>query len=177
MVSYNDSTLGLDTVATYTCDTGYTLDGGSTTRTCGSDGVWSALHLSLSCLHTELVICSDLNLTNGDITYNDGPPDNRPLGSSAIPTAAILATISLEVLQKGSVLLEGNGMGHLQLVKVSSVTLQRLHFMYKTQWFVLYSLWRMETLRMTLKVGRLQCVIVSEWIILLNMYILYRYLF
>ncbi len=40
IVSYNDSTLGLDTVATYTCDTGYTLNGG-TTRTCGSDGVWS----------------------------------------------------------------------------------------------------------------------------------------
>ena len=30
----------VDTVATYTCDTGYTLNGG-TTRTCGSDGVWS----------------------------------------------------------------------------------------------------------------------------------------
>ncbi len=28
------------TVATYTCDTGYTLNGG-TTRTCGSDRVWS----------------------------------------------------------------------------------------------------------------------------------------
>ncbi len=28
------------TVATFTCDTGYTLNGG-TTRTCGSDGVWS----------------------------------------------------------------------------------------------------------------------------------------
>ena len=31
----------VDTVATYTCDTGYTLNGGST-RTCGS-GVWSGL--------------------------------------------------------------------------------------------------------------------------------------
>ena len=30
----------VNTVATYTCDTGYTLNGG-TTRTCGSDGVWS----------------------------------------------------------------------------------------------------------------------------------------
>ncbi len=34
-VSYNDPTLGLDTVSTYTCDTGYTL------HSCGSDGVWS----------------------------------------------------------------------------------------------------------------------------------------
>ena len=41
IVSYNDLTLGLDTVATYTCDTGYTLNGVTTTRTCGSDGVWS----------------------------------------------------------------------------------------------------------------------------------------
>ena len=30
----------MDTVATHTCNTGYTLNGGST-RTCGSDGVWS----------------------------------------------------------------------------------------------------------------------------------------
>ncbi len=30
----------VDTVATYTCNTGYTLNGG-TTRTCESDGVWS----------------------------------------------------------------------------------------------------------------------------------------
>ncbi len=31
----------VNTVATYTCVTGYTLTGGSNTRTCGSDGVWS----------------------------------------------------------------------------------------------------------------------------------------
>ncbi len=31
----------VDTVATYNCNTGYTLNGDSTTRTCGSDGVWS----------------------------------------------------------------------------------------------------------------------------------------
>ncbi len=30
----------VNTVATYTCVTGYTLSGGST-RTCGSDGAWS----------------------------------------------------------------------------------------------------------------------------------------
>ncbi len=43
MISYNMGTTGLrpvNTVATYTCDTGYTLNGGST-RTCGSDGMWS----------------------------------------------------------------------------------------------------------------------------------------
>ena len=43
MISYNMGTASLrpvGTVATYTCDTGYTLNGGST-RTCGSDGVWS----------------------------------------------------------------------------------------------------------------------------------------
>ena len=40
MISYNMGTILVDTVATYTCDTGYTLNGGST-RTCGSDGVWS----------------------------------------------------------------------------------------------------------------------------------------
>ncbi len=43
MISYNMGTASLrpvDTVATYTCNTGYTLNGGGT-RTCGSDGVWS----------------------------------------------------------------------------------------------------------------------------------------
>ncbi|XP_064386127.1 sushi, von Willebrand factor type A, EGF and pentraxin domain-containing protein 1-like isoform X2 [Halichondria panicea] len=31
----------LESIATYACDTGYNLTGGSSTRTCGSDGVWS----------------------------------------------------------------------------------------------------------------------------------------
>ncbi len=43
VISYNMGTTSprpVNTVATYTCVTGYTLTGGST-RTCGSDGVWS----------------------------------------------------------------------------------------------------------------------------------------
>ncbi len=43
MISYNMETVSLrpvGTVATYTCNTGYTLTG-DTTRTCGSDGMWS----------------------------------------------------------------------------------------------------------------------------------------
>ncbi len=43
MISYNMGTVSLrpeDTVATYTCVTGYTLNGVST-RTCESDAVWS----------------------------------------------------------------------------------------------------------------------------------------
>ncbi len=31
----------VDTVATYICNTGYTLNGDTSTRTCGSDGMWS----------------------------------------------------------------------------------------------------------------------------------------
>ncbi len=45
MISYNMGTTSLrpvNTVATFTCVTGYTLTGGST-RTCGSDGEWSGL--------------------------------------------------------------------------------------------------------------------------------------
>ena len=38
----------VDTVATYTCNPGYTLDGG-TTRTCGSDGVWNGSALNCQC--------------------------------------------------------------------------------------------------------------------------------
>ncbi len=43
MISYNIGTVNLrpvDTVATYTCVTGYTLNG-DITRTCDSDGMWS----------------------------------------------------------------------------------------------------------------------------------------
>ena len=43
MIGYNMGTASprpVNTVATYTCDTGFTLNG-DTTRTCGSDGVWS----------------------------------------------------------------------------------------------------------------------------------------
>ncbi len=40
VISYSDTTLGNGTVATYICTTGYTLIG-DTTRTCGSDGMWS----------------------------------------------------------------------------------------------------------------------------------------
>ncbi len=48
MISYSMGTVSLrpvNTVATYTCTTGYTLNGG-TTRTCGSDGVWSGSPLT-----------------------------------------------------------------------------------------------------------------------------------
>ena len=44
MINYNNmgtvSMRPVGTVATFTCDTGYILDG-NPTRTCGSDGVWS----------------------------------------------------------------------------------------------------------------------------------------
>ncbi len=44
MIGYNNmgtaSQRPVNTMATYTCNPGYTLNGGST-RTCGSDGVWS----------------------------------------------------------------------------------------------------------------------------------------
>ncbi len=40
VISYSDPTLGNATMATYSCNAGYTFIGGST-RTCGSDGVWS----------------------------------------------------------------------------------------------------------------------------------------
>ncbi len=39
------------------------------------------------------------------------------------PTPVTLATLSLEAARSGSVLLEGDGLGQLQLVKVSSVTI------------------------------------------------------
>ena len=61
MILYNMGTASLrpvDTVATCTCDTGYTLNGGST-RTCGSDGVWSGLAPTCQC---KLVQCTLMHL-------------------------------------------------------------------------------------------------------------------
>ncbi|XP_064386393.1 CUB and sushi domain-containing protein 3-like [Halichondria panicea] len=71
----------VDTMATYTCDTGYTLNG-VTTRTCGSDGVWSGSGNGLppNCQPN----CPDLpSLANGMIMYSAGSTNNRPVGSSA----------------------------------------------------------------------------------------------
>ena len=45
MISYSDPTLGVGSVATHSCDTGYTLIGGST-RTCQSDGTWSGSEIT-----------------------------------------------------------------------------------------------------------------------------------
>ena len=39
----------INTIATFTCNPGFTLTGGSTTRTCGSDGVWSGTALTCQC--------------------------------------------------------------------------------------------------------------------------------
>ncbi|XP_064386154.1 uncharacterized protein LOC135334773 isoform X2 [Halichondria panicea] len=85
MISYNMGTASLrpeDTVATYTCNTGYTLNGGSI-RTCGSDEMWSGL-ASTCRVNTGPTICSDLPpLTNGMIMYSAGSTNNRPLFSGA----------------------------------------------------------------------------------------------
>ncbi len=100
VIGYNMGTASLrpvNTVANYTCDTGYTING-DTTRTCGSDGMWSGSELvcqrkwngfcTVLCVyidsHIEILICSDLTLTNGDVTYGDeGSPDNRPVNTVA----------------------------------------------------------------------------------------------
>ena len=94
-VSYSGPSLSDGIVATYTCTTGYTLNGGTTTRTCGSDGVWSGFApncqrkyelctLFVECIVSYTANCPDLpSLTNGMIMYGGGSTDNRPFGSSA----------------------------------------------------------------------------------------------
>ena len=108
IVSYNDSTLGLYTVATYTCDTGYTLIGG-TTRTCESDGMWwsgsapvcqgkwnGMWTFFIECTLFSTGICFDLPpLTNGMISYNDAASTNiRPVGTVAIFSCDIGYTLN-----------------------------------------------------------------------------------
>ncbi|XP_064386214.1 sushi, von Willebrand factor type A, EGF and pentraxin domain-containing protein 1-like [Halichondria panicea] len=76
-ISYSDQSRSDGTVATYTCNTGYTLNGDST-RACGS-GVWSG---SAPICQTN---CPDLPLLiNGMIMYSDGSTNNRPFLSSAV---------------------------------------------------------------------------------------------
>ncbi|XP_064386213.1 sushi, von Willebrand factor type A, EGF and pentraxin domain-containing protein 1-like [Halichondria panicea] len=81
MISYNMATtspIPVDTVATYTCDTGYTLNGVST-RTCRSNGTWSG---SASICQIN---CRDLPLvTNGMIMYSAESTNNRPFLSRAL---------------------------------------------------------------------------------------------
>ncbi len=135
MISYNMGTFSprpVDTVATYTCTTGYTLNGGST-RTCGSDGVWSGFApdcqrkwngLYTVCL---LSVSSPMQLTA--LTYPHWPmgwlctvldPLTTYLSSLVLHTPATLATLSLEV-PSGLVWVEGSGLDQLQLVNVSGI--------------------------------------------------------
>ena len=89
----------INSIATFICVTGYTLTGGSSTRTCESDGMWSGLaptcqrkcmEWTLHCLFVECIVshtanCRDLpSLTNGMIMYSDGSTGNRPFISSAV---------------------------------------------------------------------------------------------
>ncbi len=92
IVSYSDPTLGLNTVATYTCETDYILYG-DTTRTCESDGNWNGDAPTCEgestcngCPCIELygfpspVVCPVLTLGNGVIMYDN---ESRRVGTSA----------------------------------------------------------------------------------------------
>ncbi|XP_064386509.1 CUB and sushi domain-containing protein 1-like isoform X1 [Halichondria panicea] len=73
----------VNTVATYTCDTGYTLNGSSTTRTCGSDGVWSGSDPTC-----EAIECPPLSaIINGTmISYSPDVTPDYDLGTNATYT-------------------------------------------------------------------------------------------
>ena len=53
MISYSDPPQGVGSVATHSCDTSYTLNGGST-RTCQSDGTWSGS--APNCLRKSVLV-------------------------------------------------------------------------------------------------------------------------
>ncbi len=105
----------VDTVATYTCNTGYTLNGGTTTRTCGS-GVWSGSAptcqrkwngLCTVCLLSGIVShtadCPELPpLTNGMIMYSAGSHNNRPFFSHAVHSCNTGYTLTGGTLTAGT---------------------------------------------------------------------------
>ena len=110
MIGYNIETASprpVDTMATYICDTGYTLNG-ETTRTCGSDGVWSGstpvcqrkwkIAFRFSCcvwipIQRNFVLTS---LSPMETLSTVLDPLATDLSSLQLYTAAILATLSLE---------------------------------------------------------------------------------
>ncbi len=85
MVSYNGGSTDnrpVGTVATYTCDTGYILNGGTTTRTCGSDGVWSGSAptcLSEWTLYILFVLSSTCSYVNTQYSWLQFPVVPLPL--------------------------------------------------------------------------------------------------
>ena len=98
--------------ATYTCNPGYTLIGGSTTRTCVSGGIWSgspptcqcefcnSYTVCISCIDIGLttappITCSDLiNPTNGTIGYDMGTASSRPVYTVATYTCGTGYTLN-----------------------------------------------------------------------------------
>ncbi|XP_064386164.1 uncharacterized protein LOC135334777 [Halichondria panicea] len=95
----------VDTVATHTCNPGYTLSGvSSTTRTCGSDGMWSGF--APDCQPD----CRDLpQLTNGMIMYSGGSPGNRPFISSAVHSCNTGYTLTGGTFSVGTTRVCGTG--------------------------------------------------------------------
>ena len=57
-ISYSDS-LGVDSVATHSCDTNYTLNG-DITRTCQNDGTWSGLAPTCEGIHADSIAIAAL---------------------------------------------------------------------------------------------------------------------
>ncbi len=125
----------VNTVATYTCTSGYTLSLVDTTRTCGSNGQWSgsAPVCQLQCVSVSefsdyifsCSVCTSLQVSaltcpqmESSPTTCTGSPNNRPVNTVAIRTPVPMAIFSVErvaelVHQKGS------GMGRHRPVLVS----------------------------------------------------------
>ena len=53
---------------------------------CVSVSLWNGFFIECIDSHTEVVTCSDLTLTNGNIVYTKEPPNNRPIYTVATHT-------------------------------------------------------------------------------------------
>ncbi len=83
----------INTIATFTCDNGYTLTGGSF-RACQNDGTWSGtaptcqgefycVLMLIDCV-VSTATCPDLTVpTNGVIIYSSSTAPHRPRGTVA----------------------------------------------------------------------------------------------
>ena len=96
-------------VATYTCNPGFTLTG-SVTRTCTSDGGWTpaapvCLRISKSCLY---LYCSNLGLYFEMKIYlptvDCGPLPSPPNGNVATPSGTTSGNVALYSCDEGLVL-------------------------------------------------------------------------
>ncbi|XP_064386860.1 sushi, von Willebrand factor type A, EGF and pentraxin domain-containing protein 1-like [Halichondria panicea] len=78
MISYSDPTLGVGSVATFSCDPGFMISDVTNTITCQEDGQWSSI--PPTCME---IGCQTLNTENAMVTYSGDTTEPYIYGTTA----------------------------------------------------------------------------------------------